>query len=136
MLGKAILLAALAAAPAHGQEAFNLRCKGTIERAIGTSSPFSFEAEEVFRIDMAARRWCRRDCGEVRRIHSIEDETITLASSSDYDPENSYSERITINRRTGVLRERWENRTLGSRERRNFRAECEREPFGSFPRRF
>jgi hypothetical protein len=127
-----LAMPAMAAAPAVQ---FNLNCSGTFSARslyVDKTEPYS----SVYRIDLAAGKWCEADCKALHDIASVQPTQITLTEKKVDTPSEKSQLSNVIDRETG------EHRILSlyssPRDRRmistlNWKGSCEPAPFSGFP---
>lgn len=127
----------LAIAAAVG--AFNLRCTGEVVTREGAMlvAPVTARSsfERIYRIDLAARRWCEGPCRTTEHIAGVTDTEIVLEYEDHGDAASGLISdfEAVLNRETGELQRRVR---LGSAESlfvQYERGPCVREPFSGFP---
>lgn len=115
---------ALLPAQAIASDQFDLICKGRQKtRAAGSWRPVT----ERFRIDLAAKRWCRGGCTKVAAIAAVDDARITFMHSSRADSLGAID--FYVDRSTGKLVEYRQNEIFTSQ----LEGTCESAPFSGLP---
>jgi hypothetical protein len=120
----ALAVAAAAPAAAHAAEQFDLVCKGRT----GASDVGSAAAERRYRIDLAARKWCERDCSQTLPIVEITDEKIVLKHSNSQTPVGDVEQDFYIDRKTKKAYEMQSGPASGAM----FSGDCVVEAFSGF----
>ena len=124
-----IFVLLLSSAPAVAAEQYDLACQGSrITQRDGTAAAYTTRV----RIDLTARKWCQDDCKQVSDITEIGDDKIVLVDDLTYNTRTDFSNNITIDRKTGALRQ------LSSQDRPTtlylkVEASCTEQPFTPFP---
>lgn len=135
MMRVSLLAAALIAAPCAAQDQIKLRCTGTMtsDSAAGNEvKPY----ETVYRIDLAAKRWCENACRAMHDIAEVHPVQITLDKEETDTPSEQSQSSNFINRETG-------RHTIFSTARYfgpvsltvmvKWEGQCKAEPFDGFP---
>jgi len=119
----------LSSAPAVAAEHYDLACQGTrLTQRGGTAEAYATRV----RIDLTANKWCQDDCKEVRDITEVSADRIVLVDDLTYNTRTDFSNNITVDRKTGALRQ------LSSQDRPTtlylkVEASCTEQPFTPFP---
>ena len=119
----------LSSAPALAAEHYDLACQGS--RITQRSGPAEAYATR-FRIDLTANKWCQDACEKVSDIAEVAADKIVLVDDLTYNSRTDFSNNITIDRKTGALRQ------LSSQDRPTtlylkVEASCTEQPFTPFP---
>lgn len=124
-----IMILAACATPAAAADQFDLLCKGQQRFAVnGATQP----VEARYRVDTAARRWCRDQCFSVEALIGATPEKLVFKSR----PKTPPSEEVTdesFERATG----KWVDLYVGPYppgEYASTEGRCEVAPFSGFPK--
>jgi hypothetical protein len=80
-----MILAGLVATPAMAADQFDLVCKGRQKTSIsGAWKPY----EQRYRVDVAAKTYCRYDCKAVESVKSVDAARIEFEASDRSEPGN------------------------------------------------
>ena len=111
---------------------FNLICTGTthIGKFMGEDQVVQFN--EILRVDLDRKRWCKEKCTETRPIFEVTPERIKFEQDIRSDMDDTLS---FVNRENGVFGFR-DRRWVGSDMFVTYtQATCKRAPFTGFPAR-
>lgn len=113
--------------------AFNLNCAGTLE-TISSLGKASRPYASVYRIDLAANKWCESDCKTQFNIAAVSPAQITLEKKTIDTPRQHETLNNFINRETGDHFVFAKSGVGASALVMNWKGKCTRSDFTGFPK--